>query len=83
MSRSIDWNALACLKYRSTFGNKCVFSLRNAEKRDHEFHATRMFGVSVSYQKLASLITQGAEIKVTNLSEEFDLNSALARQEGN
>lgn len=90
MSRSADWNTLACLKYRSTFGNNRVFSLRNAEerdssdreKRDDEFHATRMFGDNISYQKLASLIAQGAEIKVTNLSEEFDLDSALARQEG-
>jgi len=90
MSRSADGNTLACLKYRSTFGNNRVFSLRNAEERDNsdrekredEFHATRMFGDDISYQKLASLISQGADIKVTNLSESFSLEDARAQKDG-
>ena len=83
MSRRSNWNTLACLKYRSVFGNNRVFSLRNADEKDDsdrekladEFSAPRMFGSDITHQKLASLISQGAEIKTTTLSEEFDLES--------
>ena len=81
MSRRARWNTLACLKYRGEFGPKRVFSLRNAEERDvsdrerpaDEFRAPRLFGDDITYQKLASLLARGAEIRAINLNSEFDL----------
>ena len=80
MSRRARWNTLACLKYRGEFGPKRVFSLRNAEERDvsdrerpaDEFRAPRLFGNDITYQKLASLLARGAEIRAINLNAEFD-----------
>ena len=90
MSRRARWNTLACLKYRSEFGPKRVFSLRNAEEREEsnrerpvdEFRAPRMFGKDVTYQKLASLLAAGGEIKPINLSEEFDLDAYREKNGG-
>ncbi len=81
MSRRSRWNTLACLKYRGEFGPKRVFSLRNAEEREvsdrerpaDEFRAPRLFGNDITYQKLASLLARGAEIRAINLNAEFDL----------
>jgi NhaP-type Na+/H+ or K+/H+ antiporter len=81
MSRRSRWNTLACMKYRGEFGAKRVFSLRNAEDRDasqretlaDDYRVPRLFGEDVSYQKLASLLARGAEIKTINLSDEFDM----------
>ncbi len=82
MSRRARWNTLACLKYRSEFGPKRVFSLRSAEEQGEnerkrpadEFRAPRLFGTDITYQKLASLLAKGAEIKPINLNKEFDLD---------
>lgn len=80
MSRRPALNALACFKYRTEFGANRVFSLRNAEENDgsektrlnDQYHGPRLFGDDVSMQKLASLIGQGAEVKATRLSDNFD-----------
>jgi NhaP-type Na+/H+ or K+/H+ antiporter len=85
MSRRSRWNTLACMKYRSAFGPKRVFSLRSSDDRDEsersrladEYRAPRLFGSDVSYQKFASLLAQGAEIKTIRLSEDFGLDQYL------
>jgi hypothetical protein len=43
------------------------------ERPANEFRAPRLFGADITYQKLASLIGRGAEIKAINLNKEFDL----------
>jgi hypothetical protein len=53
-----------------------VFSLRNSEDRDDserarladDYAPPRLFGADVTYQKLASLLARGAEIKTIRLS---------------
>lgn len=83
MSRRSRWNTLACMKYRTEFGTKRVFSLRSAEEQEEndrkrpadEFRAPRLFGADITYQKLASLLAKGAEIKPINLNKEFDLDA--------
>jgi NhaP-type Na+/H+ or K+/H+ antiporter len=82
MSRRSRWNTLACMKYRNEFGAGRVFSLRNAEDRDasersrmaDDYAAPRLFGPDVTYQKLASLLAQGAELKTLRLSEDYSLD---------
>jgi NhaP-type Na+/H+ or K+/H+ antiporter len=83
MSRRSRWNTLACMKFRGEFGPNRVFSLRNAEDRDasererlpEDYQVPRMFSEDLSYEKFASLLAQGAELKVINLTETFDVDN--------
>ena len=80
MSRRPALNTLAVIKFRNEFGRNRVFTLRNAKEEDssekrrvaEHFRAPRLFGEEVTLQKLASLIAQGAQVKATLLSENFD-----------
>lgn len=81
MSRRPALNTLAGIKFRTEFGRNRVYTLRNAKEEDsldkrrvaEHIRAPRLFGEDVTLQKLASLIAQGAEIKATLLSENFDI----------
>jgi len=76
-----ELNVLAGLRYRSEFGRNHIFSLV-VDKGDGESisrtninHDTQLlFGNDVTYAKLASLVSKGATIKQTTLSETFDFN---------
>lgn len=89
MSRRPALNTLSAIKFRSEFGPRRVFTLRNSQEKDESekrrvvesYRAPRLFGEGVTQQKLASLIAQGAEIKATPLSEEFDME-AYAKANG-
>ena len=82
MSRRSRWNTLACMKYRSECGAGRVFSLRNAEDRDvpererlaDDYAPPRLFGPDVTYQKLASLLAQGAQVKTLRLTDDYRLD---------
>jgi hypothetical protein len=90
MSRRPSLNTLAAIKFRREFGRNRVFSLRNAKEKDaseksrvaESLRAPRLFGEGVTQQKLASLIAQGAEVKATVLTENFDL-AAYEKTRGN
>ena len=81
MSRRSRWNTLACMKFRGDFGANRVFSLRNAEDRHaseretlaEDYQVPRLFGEDLTYEKFASLLAGGAELRVINLTESFDL----------
>ncbi len=83
MSRRPALNTLAAVKFRTEFGARRVFTLRNAQEKDRSekrrvaetFSAPRLFGEGVTLQKLASLIAQGAEVKTTVLTEAFDMTA--------
>jgi NhaP-type Na+/H+ or K+/H+ antiporter len=83
MSPRPSFNTLACLKYKTEFGAQRVFTLRTAEEKGdsdkqrvaQHYQAPRLFGEDVTMQKLSSLIAQGAEIKATLLSEDFNLET--------
>ncbi|MEH6592289.1 MAG: sodium:proton antiporter [Halioglobus sp.] len=91
MSRRPAQNTLACLKYKSEFGAQRVFTLRNAQENDESdkrrvaehYQAPRLFGEDITMQKLSSLIGQGAQIKATLLSEDFDLETYLEANDKN
>ena len=81
MSSRPAMNTLACIKYRGEFGRNRVFTLRTSEEKDESdkirvaqtYQTPRLFGENVTLQKLSSLISQGAEIKATRLTENFTL----------
>ena len=83
MSPRPSFNTLACLKYKTEFGAQRVFTLRNAQEKDESdkqrvaqnYQAPRLFGEGVTMQKLSSLIAQGAEIKATLLSDDYDFEA--------
>ncbi len=74
-----NFNALACLHYRSEFDIDHIYTLAannnqvlNLEKQV-SYNNAGVFGQpSVSYKKMASLIAQGAQIKSTQLTENYD-----------
>jgi len=79
MSRRPALNTLACIKYRGEFGRQKVFTLRTSEEKDgsdkrriaETYQTPRLFGDDITVQKLASLIGQGAEIKSTQITNNF------------
>lgn len=85
LSKRPDLNTLSCLKYRNEFGRNRVYSLRNAEEKDerrserltHEFRAIRLFGKEITLEQLNTWLNEGAEMKITKLSENFDFDQYL------
>jgi len=83
LSRQSDLNALANLKYRSEFGRKGIYALQSSgdvnksEKLtvSGEHRGYVLFGENITYSKLASLMSKGAEIRSTLLTEEFDFDA--------
>ena len=74
-----ELNALASMRYRSEFGKHRVYSVLTASEKSlsdkHKVGAQHrgnsLFGDDVTYAKLASLISQGGEIRSTQLTESF------------
>jgi NhaP-type Na+/H+ or K+/H+ antiporter len=81
VSRRSRWNTLACMKFRGEFGPQRVFSLRNSEDRKEtdrsriadEYAPPRLFTADVTFEKIASLLAGGAEMKTIRLSDDFGL----------
>lgn len=79
MTPLAEINTLACLHFRGEFGRNKIFSLQTSlEKKLSEKHRPAahqkgyiLFGEDVTYQKLASLISQGAKVRSTQLTANF------------
>ncbi len=78
LSPQKELNALACVRYRSELGNESVFALPATAEKDKEEErigtprcGRLAFGYDVTYSKLASLLSQGAEIHDTQLTDDF------------
>lgn len=82
MAPQKEYNALAGQRYRSEFGSNRIYFLsseiekekNNDDKKSrtavsHDHHV--LFGTDVTFSKLASLISQGAKTKQTNISDSF------------
>ena len=76
-----ELNVLAARYYRREFGDRGIFTLSVAIEDDArevkhgasaEFRGRPLFGKGVSYRKFSSLLKQGAEIRATTLSEQFN-----------
>ena len=85
LSPQDDVNALASLRYRPEFGANAVYSLvPSTGKGEGGKHVTAvrrfgrlLFADGITFTKLSSLISQGAEIRSTTLSEDFDYDAFL------
>ncbi|HEY7774569.1 MAG TPA: sodium:proton antiporter [Marinagarivorans sp.] len=85
-----ELNVVASMRYRSEFGKDELYTLRSSsdtqatEKHqiaaDHRGHT--LFNVDMTYGKLASLLSKGAEIRKTKLSAEFTFDDLLAQGDG-
>lgn len=80
MSRHPALNALACLRYQAEFGSNAVYSLKTSQEKNNAKKQTptaqhrypRLFSEDVTYARLAELFEQGAQIRATSLTENFD-----------
>lgn len=83
ISANRDLNVIASMRYRREFGKNKVFTLKTAaEKKGGDKHQVgqehrghTLFGEEVSYQKLASLLSQGWEIRITQITENFSFDN--------
>lgn len=83
-------DTLASLRFRKEFGSNNVYELKtNREQLISDKHqiSTRhrgykLFGEDVTYGKLANWIGNGAEIKKSQLRDEYDFESYLKNYEG-
>ena len=82
MAPQKDYNALAGQRYRSEFGRNRVYFLSSEveKEKQHEDQKSRtsvnhdhqvLFSADTTFSKLASLISQGAKTKQTNISDSF------------
>jgi len=73
-------NALACIRFKAEFGAGNIFRLQTSEEEHADdqralhrsFTGRKLFGQSITHAKLASMLSQGASIHITTLSEDFD-----------
>ncbi len=83
LSRQSDLNTLASLKYRTEFGRKGIYTLQSSADVNRsekltvsgEHRGYVLFGEDVTFSKLASLMSKGAEIRSTLLTEEFNFDA--------
>ena len=85
MTGNANQNALASLRFKSEFGVKKIFELKtNRERIISEKHSLstrhrgpQLFNDNITYGQIASLLRQGAEIKSTQLSDEYDYDAYM------
>lgn len=78
MSPYKQLNPLVSFHFQDSLGEKKVFGLNNAEVSSARHQVSEsykerlcLFGDAVSYAKIASQMAKGAQLKVTNLTENF------------
>jgi NhaP-type Na+/H+ or K+/H+ antiporter len=83
MSGRVNLDILAALRFRSEFGSNNVFEvattrdqlITDKHKISTRHHGAQLFGEQVTHGILATWIRNGAKIRSTQLSEEFDFES--------
>lgn len=87
LSPMSELNALAAQKFRGEFGANAVYTLQTAIDREApeklriaaEQRGYVLFDRDVTYSRLANLLAEGAELRVTKLTEAFDFTDYRAR----
>ncbi len=87
MSGRGSLDTLACLRFKADFGVKNLYQLRTTREQhiaDKHIVSTRhrgyeLFGDNITYGTMAQLLRNGAEIKTTTLSEEFDFDAYIEK----
>lgn len=93
MSRNTDFNYLACAYFTGEFGRGNVYALpvtvdaaTSSGSQKHSpmrrLRGRRLFGEQVSLSKLLSMISKGAEIKTTLLTEEYGFEEYISGFKG-
>ncbi len=90
MSRNPEANAMMCARYRHEFGPAHVFTVQPSNGDEDSMRkelalglrANVLFNRDATWTKLASLIGQGARVKSTKLTEEFDFEAYKLTQDG-
>ncbi len=88
MTGNTNQNSLASLRFKSEFGMQNIFELKtNKDQVISEKHTlstrhrgNRLFGENITYGQMASLLREGAEIKSTQLSDEYDYEAYTANR---
>ncbi len=85
VSRNAEANAIVCSQYRHEFGPQKVFSVRAGTSEDDDkegfirpLRSATLFSKDASWAKLASLVSNGGEIRSTSLTENFDFEAYQA-----
>lgn len=89
VSRNPEANAMICARYRHDFGPAHVFSVQPSSMDESDMRQGLMTGLrtkvlfnkDASWSKLASLIGQGAKVRSTTLSEQYDFEAFRASQD--
>ena len=88
MTPQKEQNAVACMRYQAEFGRNSVYSIKvktatkakeDKQRIASEHRGSTLFDEQITFGKLASLMSKGAEIRSTKLTEKFtmsDFNSA-------
>ena len=90
MSGRANLDTLASLKFKSDFGEKGIYELKTTREKiisDKHKIATRhrgyqLFGEDITHGVLASWLRNGAEIRSTQLGDEFDFEAYMAKNTG-
>ncbi|HHG3223952.1 TPA: cation:proton antiporter [Vibrio parahaemolyticus] len=86
------FNIMACMQFVDEFGEDKVYCLQKVKTNGNgsekhsvaqEYHGKLLMGGNVSYTQLASLLSRGAEIKHTKLSENFTYQDYLEHHKTN
>ncbi|EJC1076469.1 sodium:proton antiporter [Vibrio parahaemolyticus] len=86
------FNIMACMQFVDEFGEDKVHCLQKVKANGNgsekhsvaqEYHGKLLMGGNVSYTQLASLLSRGAEIKHTKLSENFTYQDYLEHHKTN
>lgn len=84
------FNIMACMQFVGEFGEDKVHCLQKTKSNGNEkhsvaeeYHGKLLMGGNVSYTQMASLLSQGAEIKHTKLSGSFTYQDYLEHHKDN
>ncbi|EGR1748788.1 TPA: cation:proton antiporter [Vibrio parahaemolyticus] len=86
------FNIMACMQFVDEFGEDKVHCLQKVKTNGNgnekhsvaqEYHGKLLMGGNVSYTQLASLLSRGAEIKHTKLSDNFTYQDYLEHHKTN
>ena len=88
LSQNDHLNVLAAQRYRHEFGRQNIYTLPPPQSGDAERRVAALetrghllFRADATWKRLASLLAQGAEIKVTPLTDSFTLDDYLASRQ--
>ena len=88
MTGNANQNTLASLRFKSEFGVQNIFELKTNREQiisEKHTHSTRnrgyqLFSEEITYGQIASLLRQGAEVKSTQLSDEYDYEAYITNR---